>query len=245
MRLAELPAFETPSADFRAAVRDTALPLSGASEGFAGLFRQVHSEVADFIAHGADSDGGAAVALSAEGHAWQARLGTRIGGDVAAGNDEGATTAAQQAFLARIAPFANEAARALGVSPEVLSAQAALESAWGQRPVRGADGQDSHNLFGIKANAAWQGDAMQAMTSEFEGGQSVSRVDAFRAYSSDGESFRDLTGLLQRSPRYRAALNTGADARAYGEALMRGGYATDPAYADKLARIAARIQSGE
>jgi len=44
-------------------------------------------------------------------------------------------------------------------------------------------------------------------------------------------------------PRYRGALNVGSDARAFAQGLARGGYATDPAYADKLARVAARLQS--
>ncbi|MFT4173470.1 MAG: glucosaminidase domain-containing protein [Rhodocyclaceae bacterium] len=242
MRLAELPAFNAPSADFRAAVRDTALPLQGEG-GFAGLYRQLSGEVADFIAHGSDGRRSEAATLSVEGRAWQARLGAP---DAPAGDDaEGVATLAQKQFLARIAPLAQEASRALGVAPEVLSAQAALETGWGQRSPRGADGQDSHNLFGIKATEAWQGEAVQAATHEFENGRRVPRTDDFRAYASDAASFRDLTTLLRTAPRYQAALGTGTDARAYGQALQRGGYATDPAYADKLARIAARIQSGD
>jgi peptidoglycan hydrolase FlgJ len=239
--------FDTPSAAFLAERERIALPLdasagSGTALDFATTLRSMQGEIGDFIEHG--SQEGSAMNLSAEGRAWQTRLGTHAGsGSVA--NEEGATPATQQAFLTRIAPWAQDASRALGVAPEVLLAQAALESGWGQRPVRGADGQDSHNLFGIKASRAWQGDTVQTMTTEFEGGQRVSRVDAFRAYAGEDESFRDLSTLLRSAPRYRAALNTGADARAYGEALMRGGYATDPAYADKLARIAARIQSGD
>ncbi len=57
-------------------------------------------------------------------------------------------------FAGRLdAPHAENAARELGVSPRVLLAQAALETGWGRHVMRGADGDSSHNLFGIKADA--------------------------------------------------------------------------------------------
>lgn len=241
MRLAEFPAF-APNAAFREAVRDTALPMQG-SGGFAGLYQQVAGEVADFIANGSSESSSAGAALSAEGRAWQARLAAPVDVSTATSGEDGVTTDAQRQFLSRIAPWAKDAGRALGVSPDVLSAQAALESGWGQRPLHAADGSDSHNLFGVKATGAWQGDVVSAVTTEVEGDGAVKKTEAFRRYNDEGASFRDLVQLLQGAPRYHAALNTGSDARAYGLALMRGGYATDPAYADKLVRIATRIRA--
>ena len=44
------------------------------------------------------------------------------------------------------------------------------------------------------------------------------------------------------NPRYRAALNPGADAGAFAQGLARGGYATDPNYAAKLTQLATRLQ---
>jgi len=44
--------------------------------------------------------------------------------------------------------------------------------------------------------------------------------------------------LLQSNPRYAGALGTGTDTQAFGAALQRGGYATDPAYAAKLGAVA-------
>jgi flagellar protein FlgJ len=49
--------------------------------------------------------------------------------------------------------------------------------------------------------------------------------------------------MLASNPRYQQALNTGSDARAFAAGLVRGGYATDPGYADKLARLAGQLQA--
>ncbi|MDH0868350.1 glucosaminidase domain-containing protein [Mitsuaria sp. GD03876] len=139
-------------------------------------------------------------------------------------------------------PLARGAGAKLGVAPEVLTAQAALETGWGRSPIRAADGTSSHNYFGIKATG-WQGAVAQAMTTEVEGGQAVARHEAFRAYASPAQSFDDLARLVGTSPRYQGAVNAGGDARAYGVALQRGGYATDPAYAEKLAQVTARVNA--
>ena len=44
-------------------------------------------------------------------------------------------------------------------------------------------------------------------------------------------------GLIDQCPRYRDALGQTDDPAAYFGALQRAGYATDPAYADKIGRI--------
>ena len=63
--------------------------------------------------------------------------------------------------------------------------------------------------------------------------------------SDRASAFRDYAQLLATNPRYRAALNAGGDARAFAQGLAQGGYATDPAYAEKLAHVATRIQSAQ
>lgn len=151
--------------------------------------------------------------------------------------------AAQQDFLQAIGPWAREAGAALGVAPELVAAHAALESGWGRRPLRGTDGGDSHNLFGIKASGGWRGASVQALTTEYEGGEAQKTTEAFRAYPNHASAFRDYAQLLQNSPRYQDALNTGSDAAAFAQGLARGGYATDPDYADKLARVARQVRA--
>jgi flagellar protein FlgJ len=76
---------------------------------------------------------------------------------------------------------------------------------------------------------------------EFDGGIPMPKNAKFRAYDSPAESFRDYVALLRNNPRYEDALNTGTDASAFANALQRGGYATDPAYAKKLEAIAQNL----
>jgi flagellar protein FlgJ len=47
--------------------------------------------------------------------------------------------------------------------------------------------------------------------------------------------------VLRDNPRYAAALGTGGDVRAFADALQRGGYATDPEYANKLVTVAGQL----
>jgi flagellar protein FlgJ len=150
----------------------------------------------------------------------------------------------QKQFLISIKPWAEEAAAKLGVSPEIVSAHAALESGWGKRPLRnGGAGPDSNNLFGLKATGDWRGDVATAMTTEYEGGEPQKKTQRFRSYPDTASAFRDYASLLTDNPRYKAALNTGSDASAFASGLQKGGYATDPEYANKLSKLAASIQA--
>jgi flagellar protein FlgJ len=207
----------------------------GGGSGFGGVFDSVASEVADFIKNG---DGGAAGArLTPEGSMWRAR-----GAAVGAAGLDAAGAPEQQAFLERIAPWAREAADKLGVAPELVSAHAALESGWGQHPIRTAAGADSHNLFGVKAGAGWDGAVSETATTEYVGGAALATTARFRAYPDQASAFRDYADLLLANPRFRGALGAGANAQAFAQGLARGGYATDPAYADKLARVAGKLK---
>ena len=140
------------------------------------------------------------------------------------------------AFVRTLWPAAEKAAARLGLAPEALLAQAALETGWGRHVMRG-EGGSSHNLFGIKADRRWGGDTVSSETLEYRDGVALrSRAD-FRAYASFEHSFQDYVDFVQRNPRYREALRQTADPRAYFEALQAAGYATDPVYADKVGRI--------
>ena len=68
-------------------------------------------------------------------------------------------------------------------------------------------------------------------------GYGVAGVARFRAYASHAESFADYARLMSTSPRYQAARAQGQDASAFAAGLQRAGYATDPAYAEKLTRV--------
>ncbi len=140
-------------------------------------------------------------------------------------------------FVRQVLPHAREAARRLGVAPQLVLAQAALESGWGAHPIRGSDGGNSNNLFGIKTGRRWNGPAALVRTLEYVSGMPSVQKAAFRVYESVADSFRDYADLLLGSERYKGALGQGDDAGAFGRALQEGGYATDPEYAAKLRRI--------
>jgi flagellar protein FlgJ len=140
-------------------------------------------------------------------------------------------------FVALMLPLAKQAASFLGVSPLGIVAQAALETGWGQRLARLADGTPSFNLFGIKAGPSWQGRRVGADTLEFVGGAAEKRRESFRAYESVRASVEDYARLIHGSPRYQQALAVGADPCAYAAALGAAGYATDPDYAKKIIEI--------
>lgn len=143
-------------------------------------------------------------------------------------------------FLEDIRPHAEAAARELGVDPRGIIAQAALETGWGTSQPTDASGK-SHNLFGIKAGASWRGASVESETQEYVAGVPGRENARFRAYGSLAESVGDYVRLLRDNPRYAAALNTGTDVRAFATALQKGGYATDPEYANKLTAVAAQL----
>jgi flagellar protein FlgJ len=140
-------------------------------------------------------------------------------------------------FVDQVMPAIRRAAGALGVNPLGLLAQAALETGWGQRMPRTAEGSPSLNLFGIKAGEEWTGARATADSLEFSNGVATPRRTAFRAYGSIEESVSDFANLLKNSPRYRDALAAGGDTQAYIERIGKSGYATDPGYANKLNQI--------
>ena len=153
----------------------------------------------------------------------------------AAGKAALAPTAAE--FVNRMLPPIRRAASSLGLDPMGMLAQAALETGWGQRMPRNADGSSSFNVFGVKAGDAWRGAKATADTVEVVNGVATPRRAAFRSYGSIEESVSDFANLLKSSPRYHEAIAAGKDAKGYCHALGKSGYATDPQYADKLNQI--------
>jgi flagellar protein FlgJ len=147
----------------------------------------------------------------------------------------------REQFINRVQPYAEQAAQRLGVAPETIIAHAALETGWGQHLPATAAGS-SNNLFGIKAGGAWRGAAAEAITTEYTRGATAVLRAPFRAYDTVAASMRDYANLIAGNPRYAGALNQGADAAAYAAGLQRGGYASDPAYVQKLVATAAAVR---
>lgn len=139
-------------------------------------------------------------------------------------------------FVAHHANAAARVAQESGIPAHFMLGQAGHETGWGKSEIRNSDGSNSFNLFGIKAGAGWSGKVAEVTTTEYINGTPRKLTAKFRAYASYEESFRDYARLISNSPRYEKAMGQTGSAMAYASELQKAGYATDPAYAQKLSR---------
>ena len=144
------------------------------------------------------------------------------------------TTASDQqsVFLADAAQAARSASARTGVPASVTVAQAILESDWG----RSLLAQSASNYFGVKAVGGLGNDGVVWMsTGEYDAeGQAYETMSPFRAYRSLTDSLVDHDLMLRNGTRYASAMQVAHDPRQFAQLLAEAGYATDPAYADKL-----------
>ncbi|MFZ5945581.1 MAG: stalk domain-containing protein [Bacillota bacterium] len=126
-----------------------------------------------------------------------------------------------------------------GMSAALQTAQAILETGWGQQtPADKYSGQRSNNLFGIKGKGP-AGSVTSNTWEEYNG--NTFRVDAqFRAYSNPEESWQDHKNLLLTSARYQPYRDVMHNSTQGAWALKRTGYATDSKYPLKLMDIIKR-----
>lgn len=137
-------------------------------------------------------------------------------------------------FVSALTEPAKAAQEKLGVPFQVIIAQAALETGWGQKIIKDQHGSSSNNLFNIKANNQWSGEQIQKDTLEFEQGAMVKKSAPFRAYQSLSESFKDYADFLTSNDRYQEALQNSSNVEHFLQGLQKAGYATDPQYANKI-----------
>lgn len=140
-------------------------------------------------------------------------------------------------FIRELKPFAQQAANKLGVSPEILLSQSALETGWGKKIIHDNHGNNSFNLFSIKADSSWKGEKVNVGTLEYREGVAVKETAPFRVYESYQQSFDDYVNFLQENPRYHKALKNIDSDENYIRSLQEAGYATDPEYANKIISI--------
>lgn len=131
---------------------------------------------------------------------------------------------------------AERVARDSGIPASYMLGQAGHETGWGKSEIRGDNGSNSFNLFGIKATGNWKGKVAEITTTEYVDGIPRKVKAKFRAYDSYEDSFRDYARLITENPRYAQAVESTGNAKAYATALQNAGYATDPLYASKLSR---------
>lgn len=145
-------------------------------------------------------------------------------------------------FVARLSIPARVASQQSSIPHQLIVAQAALESGWGQREIPTAEGTPSYNLFGIKAGGNWDGPVTEITTTEFEQGAAKKIKAKFRVYGSYVEAMADYVKLLTNNPRYADVANARSPEQA-AHALQRAGYATDPQYANKLVSVIQQMKN--
>ncbi|MCV2354982.1 flagellar assembly peptidoglycan hydrolase FlgJ [Paucibacter sp. B2R-40] len=144
-----------------------------------------------------------------------------------------------QSFIQKHDSAAKAAEAQTGIPASFMLAQAAHESGWGKREITGAGGTPSFNVFGIKATSSWTGRVTEVQTTEFVDGKPQKVMAKFRAYASYEESFKDYAKMIGSNERYSkvVAQAQSGGAEGFARGLQKAGYATDPEYAQKLARV--------
>ena len=138
-------------------------------------------------------------------------------------------------FIQQLFPLAKDAANKLGVSPQVLLAQSALETGWGKNVIKHKNGNSSFNLFNIKADNNWTGDKVNTETTEYENNEPLTTQAFFRSYSSYKDSFNDFVNFIKNNPRYKNL--SVENAHSFIKSIKNAGYATDPNYVEKVMSV--------
>ena len=119
-----------------------------------------------------------------------------------------------------------EAARSAGAKyPELVAAQWALESGWGEHT------SGKNNFFGLK------GKGTTRMTTEFVNGARVHVEADFLDFPDLGACVQYLVSRWHKDWEGYEGVNRAATRAGAAKELVKQGYATDPAYAEKLIKL--------
>lgn len=122
------------------------------------------------------------------------------------------------------------AANAGDPHPAVVAAQWAIESGWGAKE------SGKNNFFGIKARPGQPGTVRR--TREVINGRTVYINDKFADYNTLEEGIAARVAFTKQNKRYeRSGYFSARTPYEAAQALQRGGYATDPNYANSLAAV--------
>ncbi len=148
-----------------------------------------------------------------------------------------------QDFVSALTEPAKLVEQKLNVPFQVVIAQAALETGWGQKIIKTPQGQSSNNLFNIKADSRWSGEKTHKETLEYQQGAIVKKREPFRVYQNIADSINDYIDFLSSSERYQGALNKANNVEHFLHGLQSAGYATDPNYANKIMATLQKVSS--
>lgn len=130
-------------------------------------------------------------------------------------------------FVKTYLPYAQKIEEAYGIPAPLVLAQAAHETGYG-RALR------DNNFFGIKGSGTAGSKLWN--THEYANGNRMNVRDKFAGYETVEDSF-NAYGKLISGKRYRDAMSSTHDPRAYFDAIQGAGYATDPNYANKVYEV--------
>lgn len=165
------------------------------------------------------------------------------------------------AFIKKYLPVAMELQDKLRIPAIFSLAQSALETGWGKHA-------PGNMMFGVKAGSSWKGKRQLLLTTEFipiarkaefqkvfsSDGRRIESIhpynatherwrvrDWFRAYDTPYQSFEDWAKRVILLPRYKTAFNFTNDSEKFAAEVVKGGYATDPNYLNKILSIMREI----
>jgi peptidoglycan hydrolase FlgJ len=201
-----------------------------------------------------DSNAGNIAAMNAMAKAYATAQANKSGASSNLGNGRGYTAADAleapargngsdkvNAFVDKLAAPAQAASAATGIPARFIIGQAALESGWGKREIKNANGTTSHNIFGVKATRDWTGKTVDSVTTEYVNGVPKKTVEKFRAYDSYEDALSDYASVIKNNPRYAPVVEASRDVAGFAHGMQKAGYATDPQYAKKLISIMRQI----
>ena len=140
--------------------------------------------------------------------------GVSLSGDTLKNDDEKVN------FIKKVSELSYENYEKYNILPSITVGQAILESSWGESDLT----KKSNNIFGIKADARWNGKVVKANTSE---NYNDKIVDAFRKYDSMKDSINDHGKFLSENKRYEeSGLFKAKHYTTQAQALEDAGYAT-------------------
>ncbi len=133
---------------------------------------------------------------------------------------------AYQTYIDQYKDLAIEQMHRYKIPASITLAQGLFESAAGRSDLV----RNGNNHFGIKCHTSWTGKKQYHDDDR--------RQECFRVYTNARESFEDHSKFLANGQRYSRLFSLGmTNYRGWARGLRDCGYATNPAYADKLIQI--------
>ncbi len=124
-----------------------------------------------------------------------------------------------------------------GIPASIKLAQGLLESGAGKSTLSTV----AKNHFGIKCGGGWTGKTYKHKDDDYVNGKLIK--SCFRQFESAHESYIAHSDFLQNQRRYATLFDLSKkDYHSWAKGLKKAGYATDPAYANKLIDLIEKYQ---